>query len=79
MGVDILVTGHTHRFEAYEDQGRFYINPGSITGSYSPYEPRSIPSFVLMDIQGRDVIIYVYQLIDGEVKVDRIEYHKDME
>ncbi|KAJ1920627.1 Vacuolar protein sorting-associated protein 29 [Mycoemilia scoparia] len=76
MNVDILLTGHTHRFEAYEDQGRFYINPGSATGSYSPYEPRPVPSFVLMDIQGTKAIIYVYQLIDNEVKVDRIEYQK---
>jgi predicted phosphodiesterase len=36
LDVDILVTGHTHTFEAYEYQKKFFINPGSVTGSYSP-------------------------------------------
>ncbi len=36
LDVDILVTGHTHSFEAYEYQGKFFINPGSATGSYGP-------------------------------------------
>jgi len=30
-----------------------------------------------MDIQGGHVIVYVYQLIDGEVKVTKQEYTKD--
>ena len=29
-----------------------------------------------MDIQSSTVVTYVYQLIDEEVKVDRIEYKK---
>jgi vacuolar protein sorting-associated protein 29 len=36
MDVDVLVSGHTHRFEAFEYEGRFFVNPGSITGAYSP-------------------------------------------
>jgi len=36
------------------------------------------PSFVLMDLQGSVVVLYVYQLIEGEVKVERIEYRKPM-
>lgn len=36
LNVDILITGHTHTFEAYEYQNKFYINPGSATGAYSP-------------------------------------------
>lgn len=33
-----------------------------------------IPSFALMDIQGPVVVTYVYQLIEGEVRVEKIEY-----
>ena len=29
-----------------------------------------------MDIQSSNVVTYVYQLIEGEVKVERIEYKK---
>ena len=34
------------------------------------------PSFVLMDIQGSAAVTYVYQLIDDEVKVEKIDYKK---
>jgi hypothetical protein len=34
------------------------------------------PSFVLMDIQGVVVVTYIYQLIGGEVKVEKAEYRK---
>ena len=34
------------------------------------------PSFVLMDIQGTAASTYVYQLIDEDVKVEKIEYKK---
>ncbi|RUS14843.1 vacuolar protein sorting-associated protein 29-like protein [Endogone sp. FLAS-F59071] len=78
MDVDILLTGHTHRFEAFENEGKFFINPGSATGAYSGISGVGdvVPSFVLMDIQGSTVVTYVYQLIDNEVKVDKIEYKK---
>ncbi|XP_054167456.1 vacuolar protein sorting-associated protein 29 [Oppia nitens] len=76
LDVDILITGHTHKFEAYESDGKFYINPGSATGAYTALESNVIPSFVLMDIQSSTVVIYVYQLIGDEVKVERIEYKK---
>ena len=35
-----------------------------------------IPSFALLDVQQATVVCYVYQLINGEVKVERIEYKK---
>jgi len=76
LDVDILITGQTHKFEAYEHDGNFFINPGSATGAYSALESNVIPSFVLMDIQSSTVVTYVYQLIGDEVKVERIEYKK---
>ena len=38
-----------------------------------------IPSFALMDIQGTVVVTYVYQLIEGEVRVEKIEWRKELE
>lgn len=77
LDVDILISGHTHKFEAYEHENRFYINPGSATGAYNALETTITPSFVLMDIQSTIVVTYVYQLIGDEVKVERIEYKKN--
>ncbi|ORY87522.1 Metallo-dependent phosphatase-like protein [Leucosporidium creatinivorum] len=144
MDVDVLISGGTHRFEAFEYDGRFFINPGSATGAFSPlwtppapaadpaetaeepapngtegkaaasdeaaassnekaddtkspasnetpapqtdskpdpaslstYPPTPIPSFALLDIQGTVVVTYVYQLVDGEVRVEKIEHRK---
>ncbi len=64
------------QFEAYEHEGKFYVNPGSATGAYTALEAEIEPSFILMDIQSSTVVTYVYQLIDDEVKVDRIEFKK---
>lgn len=77
LDVDILISGHTHKFEAYEHENKFYINPGSATGAYNALETSITPSFVLMDIQSCVVVTYVYQLIGDEVKVERIEYKKN--
>ncbi|XP_017465425.1 PREDICTED: vacuolar protein sorting-associated protein 29-like [Rhagoletis zephyria] len=76
LEVDILITGHTHKFNAFEKDGKFFINPGSATGAYSALESAVIPSFVLMDIQSTTVVNYVYQLIGNEVKVERTEFKK---
>jgi vacuolar protein sorting-associated protein 29 len=76
LDVDILISGHTHRFDAFEHENKFYINPGSITGAYSALDSNIIPSFVLLDIQQSTMIAYVYQLIGADVKVERIEYVK---
>lgn len=38
-----------------------------------------IPSFVLMDIQGNNIVTYVYKLVDNEVKVEKIEYKKSIQ
>lgn len=35
MDVDVLLWGGTHRFEAYELEGKFFVNPGSGTGALS--------------------------------------------
>ena len=35
LDVDILITGHTHKFEAFEHESKFFINPGSATGAYN--------------------------------------------
>lgn len=31
---------------------------------------------MLMDIQGNAVVLYVYQLVNDEVKVDKLEFKK---
>ncbi|GAA6003444.1 retromer subunit VPS29 [Rhodotorula paludigena] len=45
MDVDVLISGGTHRFEAFEADGRFFLNPGSATGAFSPlWTPAPAPA-----------------------------------
>ena len=54
MDVDVLLWGGTHKFEAYEMEGKFFVNPGSATGAMTTgwwtEDEDSTPSFVLMDV-----------------------------
>ncbi|KRY76221.1 Vacuolar protein sorting-associated protein 29 [Trichinella pseudospiralis] len=76
LNVDIMITGNTHKLETYEREGIYYINPGSITGAFTPLEPNVTPSFVLLDVQQAIVTIYIYKLINDEVKVEKTQYKK---
>ncbi|TFK26019.1 Metallo-dependent phosphatase [Coprinopsis marcescibilis] len=80
MDVDVLVSGHTHIFQAIENNNKFLVNPGPASGAWSGvFTSDPISSFALMDIQGNVVVTYVYQLIEGEVRVEKIEWRKEAE
>lgn len=85
MDCDVLLCGGSHRFEAYELEGKFFVSPGSATGAMTtgPWaegeEP--VPSFVLMDVQGDVLVLYVYQLKRDKngvenVAVEKVSYRK---
>jgi vacuolar protein sorting-associated protein 29 len=76
MDVDILITGHTHKNEVNEYEGKWFINPGSITGSYSTLTTDVVPSFILLAIQGTKVVTYVYELNGDQVDVSKSEFSK---
>lgn len=90
MDVDVLCWGGTCKFEAYEMEGKFFVNPGSATGADSwmdetlganEEEDANTPSFVLMDVQGDVLVLYVYQLKkDAEgnesVGVEKVSFRK---
>lgn len=78
LNVDILITNGTHAFNAYDVNQRFFLDCGSATGAYSfDSEEEVIPSFVLMDLNAASLTLYIYKLIDGNVKVEKVEYHRD--
>ncbi|KAK5116648.1 hypothetical protein LTR62_007322 [Meristemomyces frigidus] len=85
MDVDVLCWGGTCKFEAYEMEGKFFINPGSATGAVSwndetlgvdGEEEGNTPSFVLMDVQGDVLVLYVYQLRRDEKGVETVGVEK---
>eukprot|EP00760_Papus_ankaliazontas_P004289 PhM_4_TR11786/c0_g1_i1/m.102052/K18467/VPS29; vacuolar protein sorting-associated protein 29 len=76
LDCDVLISGGTHQQKVFELDGRFYVNPGSLTGACSPFESDVTPSFVLLDVNGPDVVAFIYMLEDGEVKVRKKEFKK---
>jgi len=80
MDVDILITGHTHSTEVRQYEGKWFVNPGSITGAFSPVGSAmggDKASFILLAIQGRKVVCYCYVLgKGGEVEVSKTEFEK---
>ncbi|KAG6961839.1 hypothetical protein JG688_00008896 [Phytophthora aleatoria] len=83
MNVDILVTGHTHVSHIRTEQGKWFINPGSITGAFSSFSSDVIPSFMLMALQGPKVVAFLYELKGDNVVVSKMggDHHaaKDQE
>jgi vacuolar protein sorting-associated protein 29 len=79
LDCDVLITGHTHDFKAFEYDDKFFLNPGSATGAY--YSALSsvgnvTPSFVLMDVQENLIVSYIYQHSAEGLQVKKIEYKK---
>jgi vacuolar protein sorting-associated protein 29 len=79
LGCDILLSGHTHSNSVNVFEGKYYINPGSISGSFSPINPDPVPSFILMVIQGDFTIVYLYELLDNNKKFEvmKMEFTKN--
>ncbi|GMH42375.1 hypothetical protein BSKO_10294 [Bryopsis sp. KO-2023] len=76
MDVDILITGHTHKFQVEQFEDHLLMNPGSGTGAYSMFCESVVPSFALMDINGSKVDVYIYEMINGESKIRKMEFIK---
>ncbi|CAK0826292.1 unnamed protein product [Prorocentrum cordatum] len=78
LGVDVLVSGHTHKHSVQNLGGKFIINPGSVTGACNAVgEFDVVPSFMLMAVQGSGVVLYTYEEKDGEAKVSMNELKKN--
>lgn len=79
LDVDVLVFGHTHKYLLFHQDGKYYVNPGSATGSYSSITDDVVPSFVLMDVQEDTITNYVYFLVDKTVQVKKKIFKKKIE
>lgn len=76
LDVDILVSGHTHQCSITQYDGKYFINPGSATGAYSSINTSPRPSFILIAVQGDEVVAFIYELVNEEINVQRIEFIK---
>ncbi|EPY36752.1 vacuolar sorting protein [Angomonas deanei] len=61
LDVDVLIYGTPAVAKLHEFDGRAFVNPGSITGAFSPTEGNILPSFVLLDIKDKHITSFTYQ------------------
>lgn len=48
MNCDVLISGHTHEQRISKIDKKYLLNPGSVTGAYSPISKDIEPSFMLL-------------------------------
>jgi vacuolar protein sorting-associated protein 29 len=66
--VHLLITGHSHELKTSNHNGVYFINPGSMTGSYSALNINVVPSFMILEFKSNEIVIYEYSLVEGELK-----------
>ena len=76
MDCDMLVSGHTHHSAIETLDSKFFVNPGSATGAYSPLTAEVRPSFIIVALQGREATSFLYELVDGNVSVTKGQISK---
>lgn len=74
LDCDLLISGHTHAQSITQYDGKYFINPGSVTGAYSAINSDTKPSFILMAIQGDDIVAFMYELVNEEVQIKSLEF-----
>ena len=74
LGCNILVSGFTHELSIKVKDNVLYINPGSISGAFSPSIKDNSPSFILLALQGDIAIIYSYIFNNENKKSDVKKY-----
>ena len=81
LGCDILLSGHTHSSNVTLFKGKHFINPGSLTGAYSPLSLECNPSFMILVIQGDAAQLYYYEINSSNLKfeVSKTEFTKIIE
>lgn len=78
LDVNILVHGGSHKASATIFEGCLYLDPGSATGVPSNYTKDSVPSFILLNIQGITATAYIYSLSNDTINVEKVEYEQKL-
>ncbi len=82
MGVDVLITGHTHvpmvKELAVRDRKILLLNPGSATGVWSGGMTAGPPSFMVLEIDGNRLTVHLYKVgSDDRLEEELYEFVKE--
>ena len=74
MGVNILISGHTHKQSIIKYAGgKLLINPGSASGAWS-FVADGIPSFIIMETDEENVFIEKIRLINNNFERESLSF-----
>jgi vacuolar protein sorting-associated protein 29 len=59
---DVLISGFTHINGVYNFEGKWFINPGTLTGAFSSLSNNPSPSFMLLLTVEDSATLYLYEL-----------------
>mmetsp|Transcript_4028 Transcript_4028/g.9488 ORF Transcript_4028/g.9488 Transcript_4028/m.9488 type:complete len:199 (-) Transcript_4028:159-755(-) len=76
LGVDVLISGHTHKAEVIKHDGGFLLNPGSLTGAFNATESQTVPSFMALAVRDSSLSVYLYTLEKDKVAVTMKKFEK---
>ena len=76
LDCDILIYGQSHVLSIENQESKYYLNPGSLTGSYSSTTSEVNPSFLVLSTTAGKSTAYSYELIDGSLMVKTTEIVK---
>jgi len=61
MECDIMISGFTHLRGVFHFEGKWFINPGTITGAFSPLTNNPPPSFMVLFTLPEIATLYLYE------------------
>jgi len=80
MGVDVLITGHTHvpmvKVLEVRDRKILLLNPGSATGVWSGGYSQAPPSFMVLEVDGEHLTVYLYKVVGDRLEEEVHEFSK---
>ena len=70
MECDILVNGFTHLRGVFHFEGKWFINPGTLTGAFSPLTNNPPPSFMVLFTLPDVATLYLYEYNQSSKQFD---------
>ena len=56
--MSLLLSGHSHDLKTSQQNGHYFLNPGSMTGAYSAMKINAVPSFMILEFKSTEIVIY---------------------
>lgn len=78
LEADIMISGFTNKLHIRNYNGVYFLNPGSLSGAFSPLSNDSNPSFMILMVDGDVAILYtyIYNLSLKNFEISKLEINK---